>query len=115
MKTIETIKKGRAITIQTRWLRIEEAAEYLGVVRSTFDELRKKIPFGQFGGVVLYDCHVLDRYANHEFPDEYYEPEKPPEKHKCPRRGDCWPSIGGLQDPVTGKVFNSHRKTNVLI
>ncbi|MCK9391534.1 MAG: hypothetical protein WCW53_06940 [Syntrophales bacterium] len=115
MKIIEIIKKGRAVQIQTKWLRIDEAARYLGIDRSTFDEIRKPIPFAQVHTVVLYDCHVLDRYANHEFPDEYYEPEKPIEKHKRPRLRGCSPSTGGLYNPITGKVFYSHAKASTTV
>ena len=108
MKRVEFKKGNRTITVETKWLRIDEAAAYLGVVRSTFDELRHRIPHGQVSGVVVYDCNVLDRWTNGEFPEEYYEPEKAAEGMQKQRRfGSRFGSTEGLRHPITGKVYKS--------
>lgn len=108
MKRIEIKKKGNStVTIETKWLRIEEAAAYLGVVRSTFDELRRRIPHGEVSGVVVYDCNVLDRWTNREFPEEYYEEEKTSDVARKHRRAACRfkSADDGLVNPKTGRVF----------
>lgn len=96
------------MTVETKWLRIEEAAAYLGVVRSTFDELRRRIPHGEVSGVTVYDCNVLDRWTNGEFPEEYYETAKTADVMQTRRRGGGhFGSSEGLVHPITGKVYNS--------
>jgi hypothetical protein len=103
MKHIEFKKGNRMITIETPWLRIDEAAAYLGVVRSKFDELRGRIPHGLVDGVVVYSCSNLDRYANHELPDpasaaEAFAP--------LPRRRQAGGG-GVLKNPLNDKVYKS--------
>ena len=108
MKRIEIKKKGnRTVTVETKWLRIDEAAAYLGVVRSTFDGLRPRIPHGQISGVTVYDCNVLDRWANREFPEEYYEPATASDVIQPRRRMEGPFSPEGLVHPHTGKVYKS--------
>ena len=47
-------KGNKTITVETKWLHIDEAAAYLGVARSTFDEVRQRIPHGLVNGRVVY-------------------------------------------------------------
>lgn len=110
MKRIEIKKKGdRTVTIETKWLRIDEAAAYLGVNRSTFDLLRRRIPNGKVSSdVVVYDCLVLDRFANNELPEEVYEPETVGGGMQKRQRGPSrFGSQEGLTDPNSGKVYKS--------
>lgn len=112
MKQIRLKEKGnRTVVVETKWLRIEEAAAYLGVVRSTFDEVRQRIPHGQISGVVVYDCNVLDRYANGELPEEAYAPATASDVMQTRRRGEGrFASTEGLVHPITGKVYGGSKK-----
>ena len=111
MKKIETKKGNKTITVETKWLHIDEAAAYLGVARSTFDEVRQRIPHGLVNGRVVYDCDVLDRYANGELPEEAYAPATASDVMQTRRRGEGrFASTEGLVHPITGKVYGGSKK-----
>ncbi len=107
MKRIEEKKKKKLTVVETPWLHIDEAAAYLGIARSTFDDVRRAIPNGSAGGRDIYHCQILDRFANGDLPDEVYE-KTPPDAAR-PRRRRSSASVKGLTDPGTGKVYEPGR------
>lgn len=106
MKHIEIRKGKKIITIETPWLRIDEAAAYLGVARSTFDQIRGAIPTFLIGNVEVYDSRILDRIANLDPAEDRHEEALADEAfaHRRPIRGD---RVGEptLTHPGTGRIF----------
>lgn len=59
-------KKENLANIPLRWMRVEEAAQYLRVSTDFLNKARitknPNIPFTRIGGRVLYDRHALDNF-----------------------------------------------------
>ena len=57
-------KKENPVYISTRWMRVEEAAQYLRVSVDFLNKARMRgnpeIPFSRIGGRILYDKVALD-------------------------------------------------------
>ena len=64
--TAKTEKKENPVHIPVRWMRVEEAAQYLRVSVDFLNKARIRkspnIPFTRIGGRVLYDRHALDKF-----------------------------------------------------
>lgn len=103
MKEVE-LKDGR--TIKTPWLRIEEAALYCGISRSTFEDKAFAVPHGGSDRTRLYHVKILDQWMSGGIPDVPFTREKIGRRRRTVRvsaaaSGDDW----ALTDPVTGKVY----------
>ena len=62
----ENRKKENLANIPLRWMRVEEAAQYLRVSTDFLNKARAtknpNIPFTRIGGRVLYGRHALDNF-----------------------------------------------------
>lgn len=102
MKRVE-LKRGR--TIETPWLRIEEAAAYCGMHRATFQERAASLPHSGDRDLKLYHCEMLDRFIAGELPDSPFSLGKSAKKMPRRRRRMGVVACEGLIDPVTGKHY----------
>ncbi|CAK7060006.1 MAG: hypothetical protein DESF_02581 [Desulfovibrio sp.] len=63
---VQKEKKENMANIPFRWMRVEEAAQYLRVSTDFLNKARTtknpNIPFTRIGGRVLYDRHALDSF-----------------------------------------------------
>ena len=100
MKKIE-LKKGRVI--ETPWLRIEEAAAYCGLARSTFLERVNRLPHGGDENLRLYNCRVLDLFLAGDYPDVPFGGGPAPTPARR-RRSRSAADSRQLVDPVTGEI-----------
>ena len=106
MKRI-SLPKGR--TIETPWLRIEEAAAYCSISRTSFVERASdRLPHAGDESLKLYNCAVLDKFLANELPEAPFSMSEPPAtakyRQKRHRRQD--PSgENTLVDPVNGKIW----------
>lgn len=103
MKRIE-LKNGKII--ETPWLRVEEAAAYCGVARSTFVERAgDTLTFSGDVNLRLYHCDVLDAFLNGERQDATFKKrdstERRPRRYRRTKRDLSM----GLVDPGTGKIY----------
>ena len=61
-----TEKKENPVHIPIRWMRVEEAAQYLRVSTDFLNKARitrtPNIPFSRIGNRILYDRHALDTF-----------------------------------------------------
>ena len=61
-----TEKKENPVHIPVRWMRVEEAAQYLRVSTDFLNKARitrtPNIPFSRIGNRILYDRHALDSF-----------------------------------------------------
>ena len=99
MKRVE-IKKGKII--EAPWLRIEEAAAYVGLSRGDFDRRSKNLPHSGSERTRIYNVRVLDAWLNGLYPDIPFEPtdEAPKKKFMIHRSAD---ERLGVIHPRTGK------------
>lgn len=98
-----SLKDGRVI--KTPWLRIDEAAAYCGISRTTFDQKAFAVPHGGSDRTRLYHCKVLDRWMEGGIEDVPFVREK-----ISPRRRRVRVSLSDqgedvVVDPGTGKVY----------
>ena len=101
MKRIE-LKNGKII--ETPWLRVEEAAAYCGVARSTFMDRVGELPYSGDDDLRLYHCDILDRFLNGEMPDASFKKRAAQERRPRRRRIKGDPAMG-LVDPGTGRIY----------
>jgi hypothetical protein len=102
MKRIE-LKNGKII--ETPWLRVEEAAAYCGVARSTFMDRVGELPYSGDEDLRLYHCDVLDRFINGEMPDASFKKRAARERRPRRYRQTKKDLSMGLVDPGTGKIY----------
>ena len=102
MKKVE-LKRGR--TVETPWLRIEEAAAYCGMHRNTFQERAASLHYSGDQDLKLYHCDVLDRFIAGELPDAPFSPVQNSRMITRRRRRTGFVTYEGLIDPVTGKHY----------
>jgi|GEM_PF-2989362 len=66
MMATQKEKKENPVHIPMRWMRVEEAAQYLRVSTDFLNKARTtknpNIPFTRIGGRILYDRHALDSF-----------------------------------------------------
>ena len=110
MKRIE-LKKGRVI--ETPWLRLEEAAAYCGMSRTTFVDRGGSIPYEGDESIKIYHVNILDSFIRGDLPDAPFSKKLPV--------GDCVPNrrrhrtragvsgMGLISDPITGKTPGARR------
>lgn len=64
--TSQTIKKENPINVPLRWMRVEEAAQYLRVSTDFLNKARQtknpNIPFSRIGSRIVYDRVALDEF-----------------------------------------------------
>jgi hypothetical protein len=109
VKRVE-VKKGR--TIETPWLRIDEAAAYCGLGRTTFTARAVGLPHGGDDVVRLYHVGVLDRWLNNEMPQALFD-KGPVAAAPAGRRAH--PTTTGsvssvLVDPINGKIYRPPKR-----
>jgi len=102
MKKVE-IKNGK--TIETPWLRIEEAAAYVGLSRSEFDRRSKKLPHSGSARCRIYNSRILDAWLNGMFPDIPFCPEEEIPQRKFRARRSSPDEPRGIIHPGTGKFY----------
>lgn len=108
MKRVEIKKEkdGRMKTVETPWLRIEEAAAYCGISRSAFCERSEAcgVPHGGDEIIRLYNTRILDAWimGHDDFPFDHRRRQE--EKRTARRNGRRRPSENILINPNTGKV-----------
>jgi hypothetical protein len=102
MKRIE-VRKNKVV--ESPWLRIEEAAAYCGMSRSTFcaRATASRLPFSGEQDFKLYHIKILDAWINNDLPESPFDadPVLPGQITRRIRRqlGD-----NRLINPVNGKV-----------
>ena len=96
-----TLKKGKAV--KTPWLRIEEAAAYCGLSRSSFCDHARDLPHSGNERTRLYNAKILDAWLNGTLDIPFDPPEKPSRRRI--RRQPVNKADLGLVDTVTGKVY----------
>ena len=62
----QTVKKETPVQVPLRWMRVEEAAQYLRVSTDFLNKARQtknpNIPFSRIGSRVVYDRLALDEF-----------------------------------------------------
>lgn len=101
MKKVE-IRKGKFI--ETPWLRIEEAAAYVGISRGDFDRRSKNLPHSGSERTRIYNVKTLDAWLNGLYPDIPFAPmeEVPVKKFRIHRSAN---DRLGVTHPITGKFY----------
>jgi len=105
MKRIE-MKAGRVI--ETPWLRVAEAAVYVGLSRSCFESRAMNVPHGGNDRTRIYHADVLDQWVAGTLPDvpfdAEYGPDTPhPRRRHHPAANPDAPQV--LVQPRSRKVF----------
>ncbi len=63
---LQTVKKENPVQVPLRWMRVEEAAQYLRVSTDFLNKARQtknpNIPFSRIGSRVVYDRLALDEF-----------------------------------------------------
>jgi hypothetical protein len=101
MKEI-VLKNGK--TIRTPWLRVEEAAAYCGVVRSTFEERCKDLPHGGSRKIRLYHVKILDAWLKGDLDVSFDAEREKKERVRRPRRQGRVVDLT-MVHPITGKLY----------
>ena len=97
-----TLKNGKVV--KTPWLRIEEAAAYCGLSRSSFCDHARDLPHSGNDRTRLYNVKILDAWLNGTL-DIPFDPSEKPGKRKIKRRSPLQKEVRGLVDTLTGKVY----------
>lgn len=97
--------------VETPWLRIDEAAAYVGLSRSAFDERSLRVPHGGDDRLRLYHVSILDKWVQGDLPDAPFLAKA--SKRKPRRRSSCQikqnePIV--FYDPVSGKAYPAKTK-----
>jgi hypothetical protein len=96
----------RGVYIETPWLRIEEAAAYCGISRSSFVDRAKNLPYGGDDDCRLYNVSILDKFVNNELTDAPFNKELIGKTRRRSRRVRI-PTVGdnAIVHPLNGKIF----------
>lgn len=99
---VEDDKKVTRKTIESPWLRQEEAALYCGISRTAFRSRAARLPHAGDESLRLYHTNVLDAFVENRIPEAPFGTEAvPPQQVKRPRSS----AAQGIIDPVTGRFF----------
>lgn len=102
-----TLKDGTKIS--SPWLRIDEAAAYCGMARSSFMRRAAQVPYGGTYSLRTYHVDVLDAWMDGKL-DVLFEPDKGREPARRPgRNGEGSKKTFVLTVPATGETFVSHK------
>jgi hypothetical protein len=108
MKRIE-IKAGRVI--ETPWLRVSEAAVYVGLSRSSFEARAANVPHGGNSRTRIYHSEVLDQWVAGTLPDIPFDAEDDgadPRQRRRPRPAADPDEPLVLVQPRSRRVFVAH-------
>lgn len=97
------LKNGK--TIRTPWLRVDEAAAYCGVVRSTFEERCRELPHGGSRKLRLYHVTVLDAWLKGELEVSFDRDPEDDTGRRPRRRVRRSGEMRHLILPQTGEIF----------
>ena len=108
MKEVE-LKNGKKVT--TPWLRVDEAAAYCGISRSTFVKYAgEKLPHGGSSRTKLYDINMLNAWIGNEL-DIPFEPDLkfPARRRRKPRNLNDDEETSFI-DPSSGRIHRIKEK-----
>lgn len=111
MRKIEIYKDDEKVirrkTVESPWLRQEEAAMYCGISRSAFrSRAEGKLPHGGDKYLKLYHTKILDAFIEGRIPDAPFGAEPVPVRRGKRKRRKI-SDQDGIVDPVSGKFYPS--------
>jgi len=105
MKRIEI----RGKIVETPWLRTAEAAAYVGLSRTAFDNRACNVPHGGNTRTRIYHVGILDKWVNGELDGVPFDGAEETDEHRCFRGRRVSVNFSDeelmLIQPRSGKIF----------
>jgi hypothetical protein len=106
-----SVKRG--VYIETPWLRIEEAAAYCGISRSSFMARARNLAHAGDDNCRLYHVRLLDQFVKGELPEAPFNPAKAIQKKRRRRRQATVPAPEPMViNPLNGKIIRASEERN---
>ncbi len=106
-----SVKRG--VYIETPWLRIEEAAAYCGISRSSFMARARNLAHAGDDDCRLYHVRLLDQFVKGELPEAPFNPAKASQKKRRRRRqATVLASEPMVINPLNGKIIRASEERN---